>query len=975
MNNLRFTDTNAADDSAGRAFGLDGNLYLPVAAAALGSVGLFAGLTFWLHTNWVVAGTVAAVPLGLTAGWVLGLKHGRPAGHDRDQLEDLLRGGNFGPGAQAGRHGRTHDHAPEGRFVDGLIVFGSPDRGGVVAKGFWLEPPDFRGASIARLNAFQEQVRSLLALIAPGRRLQLQWSCDADYRAELLRYQAATQDVASPLVRQTRNERFMRYWQRMQARELRRERLALFLSIEVDRDAGLGRTHQGLTTHYAAVLAALAVQFEEFAGTLRSVFGAGTIITAMDDAAHCACLRRFLNPSLARRLPDAAAETFDPALTIQENCWHSESVGQPDGGFCLDGHHHAMLALSRWPQRTRPGIITHLTGLPFLDYAVTVNVTPVEARQEVRREEQASERLRGEYADQPRPSLLVALRKKERKVEALSSGFARPFHVTYLIRVWAPTREALREKIAAVQAAVHAMDGAQYLECALPTTAKKLFFASWPGWTHSSYRHRELYAEDTYLADLLPFSTTFVGALATAEAIYDGSHGNLVGVSTQTGGSPQHAVVLGMTGAGKSEAMHDLLLQTAAHFDYTFIVEEGFSYKRFTERMGEVPIVVHPDAPLTFNYLDTRALPLTQLHLATAVALLARMVGEPDSAERLALRQAQLSPYLHQLYRDAHLDWSRRQPARADEVRRLAVAVHQWRERMPTGATALEAFVEFRDRRAAHDDEALTLLAALTDEEVTRFAHEPATERLVAQTACACFAPDDFPTHGALVELLAYARFPEHAKDETDRLATLLRAWSADGPYGRLFDGTTNVSLHGKVAHFELGFIPEQAVELKAAVGLLISGLVRQHVLALPRAQRKRVVFEELARFLDVPGGERIVAESYAQLRKFNCWAVSVVQQYARFRASRIRSAVIGNAKQFFLLRQSDRGDLADLAADLALPETALDAIQRYPLPEQLADGARYSSLCYFTPTSQPPQCGTLRHIQPPESADAPHAG
>ena len=72
---------------------------------------------------------------------------------------------------------------------------------------------------------------------------------------------------------------------------------------------------------------------------------------------------------------------------------------------------------------------------------------------------------------------------------------------------------------------------------------------------------------------------------------------------------------------------------------------------------------------------------------------------------------------------------------------------------------------------------------------------------------------------------------------------------------------------------------------------------------------------------------------------------------------------------------RTDRGDLADLAADLALPETALDAIQRYPLPEQLADGARYSSLCYFTPTSQPPQCGTLRHIQPPESADAPQAG
>jgi hypothetical protein len=93
-----------------------------------------------------------------------------------------------------------------------------------------------------------------------------------------------------------------------------------------------------------------------------------------------------------------------------------------------------------------------------------------------------------------------------------------------------PDAEALREKVAAVQAAIQAMDGAQYLECSLPTTARNSSSVSWPGWTHSSYRHRELYAEDSYLADLLPFSATFTGALGQAEALYDGSHGNLVGV-------------------------------------------------------------------------------------------------------------------------------------------------------------------------------------------------------------------------------------------------------------------------------------------------------------------------------------------------------------------------------------------------------------------------------------------------------------
>jgi hypothetical protein len=44
-----------------------------------------------------------------------------------------------------------------------------------------------------------------------------------------------------------------------------------------------------------------------------------------------------------------------------------------------------------------------------------------------------------------------------------------------------------------------------------------------------------------------------------------------------------------MTGSGKSEAMHDLLLQTAAHFDYTFIVEEKFFLSGSPNGWHEVP--------------------------------------------------------------------------------------------------------------------------------------------------------------------------------------------------------------------------------------------------------------------------------------------------------------------------------------------------------------------------------------------------
>ncbi|MBX3738928.1 MAG: hypothetical protein KF715_19705 [Candidatus Didemnitutus sp.] len=858
---------------------------------------------------------------------------------------------------------KPHDQAPEGVFCEGLILYGAPERGATAAKGFLVEPMDVRGGSFARLNALQDQLRSLLASIVPPRRLQVQWWPEGNYAGELAAYHAATAEVTDPAVRQARNERTARYAERMRQHGLRRERLALFLTIEITRYGGNWRTARGLREHYAGILRELQTQYEEFADLLRTIFHGEAVVDPMGDEEHCGCLRDFLNPSLAGRKRPAC----EPGLTVQEQCWLSDGIGQPDGGFVLDGQFHAMLTLARWPQRTRPGIVTHLTGLPFLDYRLTVNLTPVSARGEVKREERAIERLSGEYSQQRRHSLLVALRKKERKVENLSGGFAHPFLVTYVVRVWAATRDELRQKLSSVQAAITAMDGAQYYESGLPASAKKLFFATWPGWTQSSYCHRELYAEDAYLADLLPFSATFVGDLKTAEALYDGSHLNLVGVSPHAQRTPQHALVFGMSGAGKSEFIDDLFLQTAGFFGHTLIVDIGGSHRALTERLGGKALVVHPDGGFTLNYLDTQGVPLTQLHLATVVALLARMVGVPDNPEILALRQAQLSCYVHQLYHDTFVAWERRQPERAREVRRIACATPRWWSRMPEGTTAVEAFLDLRERQAAHDPSALELLAGVAEEEITRFGQEAATARLVAQTACAYYSAEDFPTHGSLVDLLAFARLPEHDRGEIERLATLLRGWCADGQYGRLFDGTTTVSLNAPVVHFELGMIPEQAVQLKAAVGLLISGISRQHIISLPSLVRKRALFEEVGQFLDIPGGEAIVSESYAQLRKHNCWAVSVVQQYARFRTSRVKSAVIGNAKQYFLLRQADRQDMKDLAEDVGLPETAVEAIQRYPLPEQQPKGARFSSVCYFSPTAQPPRCGTLRHVQAPE--------
>jgi hypothetical protein len=381
--------------------------------------------------------------------------------------------------------------------------------------------------------------------------------------------------------------------------------------------------------------------------------------------------------------------------------------------------------------------------------------------------------------------------------------------------------------------------------------------------------------------------------------------------------------------------------------------------------MGERPIILHPDGDLTINYFDTGKLPLGQLQLATAVALVARMIGEAPDVETQQIRQALLAQYIHQLYEDTFEEWSKRHRELLPQIERLACATHRWRhQKMSPGATDLEAFAELRDRLRANEDEAQQFIADVSEGEITRFLKQPQTERAVMAMAHVHYGADDYPVHASLVELMQFSRLPEHKKEEIDHLATLLSAWTAQGHYGRLFDGTTNISLTGNIAHFELGYIPEQAMELKTAAGLLITGFSRQHIVSLPRALRKRIIFEELARFLDVPGGEKIVAESYAQLRKFNCWTASIVQQYSKFKDTRIRPVVIGNSKQFFLMRQFDRGDVEDIARAIALPEGVCTSIQNYPMPEQQPEGKKFSSLCFFSPVSDPPLCGTVRNIQ-----------
>jgi hypothetical protein len=108
MSELRITDTNSANDSRGRAFGLEGNDFIYVLIAFVVALGLYLVFAFALRIGLVPA-LVFSLPVFLgVSGWVLFFRHNRPEGYAEDWFDDLVNGEGwtFASGTQPVRPGK-----------------------------------------------------------------------------------------------------------------------------------------------------------------------------------------------------------------------------------------------------------------------------------------------------------------------------------------------------------------------------------------------------------------------------------------------------------------------------------------------------------------------------------------------------------------------------------------------------------------------------------------------------------------------------------------------------------------------------------------------------------------------------------------------------------------------------------------------------------------------------------------------------
>jgi len=187
-------------------------------------------------------------------------------------------------------------------------------------------------------------------------------------------------------------------------------------------------------------------------------------------------------------------------------------------------------------------------------------------------------------------------------------------------------------------------------------------------------------------------------------------------------------------------------------------------------------------------------------------------------------------------------------------------------------------------------------------------------------------------------------------------------SWALDGEHGKLFDGASNVRIDGRVAHFELGQIPEHALEMRAAANFLVANYGRQKIISMPRSVPKIAIFEEAARTLDIPGGVKMIQEYYRQMRKFGCNILAVVQQYDIIKDSPVRGAMIGNSKMFLITSQQSLDDAREIGEALNLSAKTVDTINNYPLPELMDPKERFSAFTYVANDKVRRLVGTVKN-------------
>jgi hypothetical protein len=858
---------------------------------------------------------------------------------------------------------------PVGWFEGDMLWWGpSLGAGTCLSRGVGVEVPDLRSADNRTILDLRRQNDQILALVGAGSALQVCWTVEDDYEAVLEAY-AGRCPGASEWCRRTRAVRGAYYGQRISEGSLRRERVHVYLGR---RCAGLSSRDLRSVQSCEAFLAQAASALDAQLRMLSMVHPLGRW-SSMDAAAHGLHLRKFLNPSLARLFAagqPGSAPDVDTSRSVRANCLRGDieafAAPGPENGCLLyfDGNYHAMFVMRELPRGTRPGMLIPVLDAVGRGASVTLAIRPLPVGAEIDRLRREIDELSAFLSDRRSAGVDNDIRLRRGRIDSLLSSVTIPFNLLFVVRVWAETADGIAAKALAMRTALQGIDGAEFMQVNNAAQARHLFYETIPGNLGGTYRGWDIYAENHNLADLMPLSSTFTGHLQGAQALYDSPGRGLVGVRLLTpGGTPQHSVVIGVNGSGKSAFLMDLMSQSDGDWAYRFFQEEGMAYVTQAQLTGMESLVLRESGDATLNPFDTHGLPLTSACVSRVVRTCMKLVGLSRDEDRNRRREGLIGEYVRSHLEDCAEDFRNADGERWMRLAGRAMEV----DRLRSGDDDfLDGFLTLRELELAGGTPAGEGAAPPGEAELAGYLSDPRGRANAESLVFSELAAADYPRFDGLVALMRHGRLPHHrsaaAAAELDFLSSeLAKGLRRGGVVGGFLDGPTNVRVRGAGLHLDTSRLPDGT--LKDLAGFVVFDHVRQHVLTLPRSLSKVMLLDELRRILLIPGALEFVKELLAQMRKYRCVFIGAFQEPSQVDDidPALTDLLLGQCKQYFLMRQNNADQVRRLGRAIGLPGAAERAILQHPLVEHQAGPRRASFLTYFSREGAAPVCGTVR--------------
>jgi len=858
---------------------------------------------------------------------------------------------------------------PVGWFERDMLWWGPAlDSRTCLSRGARVEVPDLRSADNRTILDLRRQNTHLLAVVGPAASLQVHWTVEDDFAAALEAYSERKRQ-GSAWCRRTCSVRRVYYDRRITEGSLRRERVHVYIGKRCD---GLSARDVRSVASCEAFLRQSASGLDSQLRMLEMVHSLGRW-APMDSGAHALHLRKFLNPSLARLLsgpPAGGLGEFDGSLSIRANCLRSDLDafaagirGERSNLLYFDGNYHALFVMRELPRGTRPGMLMPVLDAVNRGASITLCIRPLPVGAEIDRLRREIDELSAFLSDRRAAGVENDIRMRHGRIDSLLSSATIPFNLLFVVRVWADTPDAIAAKSLAMRTALQGIDGAEFMQVNNAAQARHLFYETIPGNLGGSYRGWDIYVENHNLADLLPISSTFTGHLDEAQALYDSPGRSMVGIRLVTpNGTPQHSIVVGVNGAGKSALLIDLMSQTDCDWAYRFYQEEGMAFVTQAQLCGMRSLVLRESGDLTLNPFDTLGLPLTSATIARVVRTCMKLVGHSRDEDRNRRREGLIGEYVRSHFEDCAEDWKNAGEERWRGLARRALAA----ERIRAGDDDfLDGHLALLELERTDPAGAAERLAAPGDDEVVRYSIHPQGRRNVDAMTFSLFGAEDYPRFDGLVALMRHGRLAQHRSAgvaaELDFLSSeLAKGLRAGGVVGGFIDGPTNVDVRGAGLHFDTSRLPEGA--LKELAGFVVFDHVRHHILTLPRGASKVMLLDELRRILLIPGATEFVKELLAQMRKYRCVFIGAFQEPSQIDDidPALTDLLLGQCKQYFLMRQNNADQVRRIARVIGLPGAAERAIVQHPLVEHQA-GRKASYFTFFSRETSAPVCGTVR--------------